>query len=407
MERTTTVQVTLSTAERLKNLKKKNPDIDASSINDVIKWLLDMDLDQGDVWWRRRGKLILSFFSFHYESINRSFLWMNFFFVDRHSIVPWKSGWECTFIYSQSQSKDCLATLCFFSASAEMITADPETVCGDLTTSWAIKIESSVFGGLLAVAGDEFLSKGFEQKNPLPLSTRPRDRNALWLNDGSGIAQVWPSLTPTVNQESHAPFSWAAGLGGGRTEWLNAEKYSATSLTSLTFFFFFNLDKNQADHLSKLVQFHHTRQQHAIDDRDRAALHIFLIFFPFSSVQLTLFSFSYTLQTLKCTSLQPTWAPVNLFTHNDAPPGTWTGHTTSRFLWIWLSSSTIASFTWRDASAVRNASAPVGYIKRAESLKKTRVETKILGSIFLFTHPLNSAMIALAPFFASAFKDNN
>ncbi len=60
-----------------------------------------------------------------------------------------------------------------------MITADPETVCGDLTTSWAIKIESSVFGGLLAVAGDEFLSKGFEQKNPLPLSTRPRDRNAL------------------------------------------------------------------------------------------------------------------------------------------------------------------------------------------------------------------------------------
>jgi len=48
MERTTTVQVTLSTAERLKNLKKKNPDIDASSINDVIKWLLDKDLDQGD-----------------------------------------------------------------------------------------------------------------------------------------------------------------------------------------------------------------------------------------------------------------------------------------------------------------------------------------------------------------------
>ena len=48
MERTTTVQVTLSTAQRLKDLKKYNPDIDAKSIDDVIKWLLDKHLDQGD-----------------------------------------------------------------------------------------------------------------------------------------------------------------------------------------------------------------------------------------------------------------------------------------------------------------------------------------------------------------------
>jgi len=48
MERTTTVQVTLLTAQRLKDLKKYNRDIDAKSIDDVIKWLLDKHLDQGD-----------------------------------------------------------------------------------------------------------------------------------------------------------------------------------------------------------------------------------------------------------------------------------------------------------------------------------------------------------------------
>lgn len=48
MERTTTVQVTLSTAARLKDLKKNNPVIDASSIDDVVKWLLDKHMDQGD-----------------------------------------------------------------------------------------------------------------------------------------------------------------------------------------------------------------------------------------------------------------------------------------------------------------------------------------------------------------------
>ena len=48
MERTTTVQVTLTTAERLKDLKKNNPDIDASSIDDVVKWLLDKHMDQED-----------------------------------------------------------------------------------------------------------------------------------------------------------------------------------------------------------------------------------------------------------------------------------------------------------------------------------------------------------------------
>jgi hypothetical protein len=48
MERTTTVQVTLLTAARLKELKKKSPKINASSIDDVVKWLLDKHLDQGD-----------------------------------------------------------------------------------------------------------------------------------------------------------------------------------------------------------------------------------------------------------------------------------------------------------------------------------------------------------------------
>ena len=48
MERTTTVQVTLPTAERLKELKKKSPEIKARSIDDVVKWLLDKHLDQGD-----------------------------------------------------------------------------------------------------------------------------------------------------------------------------------------------------------------------------------------------------------------------------------------------------------------------------------------------------------------------
>lgn len=48
MERKTTVDVRASTLEELKKLKKNNRDIDARSIDDVIKWLLDKRLDQGD-----------------------------------------------------------------------------------------------------------------------------------------------------------------------------------------------------------------------------------------------------------------------------------------------------------------------------------------------------------------------
>jgi len=48
MERKTTVDVRASTLEELKKLKKNNRDIDAKSIDDVIKWLLGNHLDHGD-----------------------------------------------------------------------------------------------------------------------------------------------------------------------------------------------------------------------------------------------------------------------------------------------------------------------------------------------------------------------
>ncbi len=48
MERKTTVDVRASTLAELKDLKKNKREINAKSIDDVIKWLLDKHLDQGD-----------------------------------------------------------------------------------------------------------------------------------------------------------------------------------------------------------------------------------------------------------------------------------------------------------------------------------------------------------------------
>jgi hypothetical protein len=48
MERKTTVDVRASTLAELKDVKKNKREINAKSIDDVIKWLLDKHLDQGD-----------------------------------------------------------------------------------------------------------------------------------------------------------------------------------------------------------------------------------------------------------------------------------------------------------------------------------------------------------------------
>jgi hypothetical protein len=48
MEHKTTMDVRASTLAEFKDLKKNKREINAKSIDDVIKWLLDKHLDQGD-----------------------------------------------------------------------------------------------------------------------------------------------------------------------------------------------------------------------------------------------------------------------------------------------------------------------------------------------------------------------